>query len=185
MRRLLALTAFLAVAPAAHAEEVYKWSSETRSFSYAKSVCGRGNAATIYTQEVTQEIFHRSSGVSHAGDGRSLPRGSSMSHGRIRRAISEKTEDQDGTRSRDAVITETLPLVPAHWGAINRSGKGARRTIDLPGGVDGARFTKLRKGQTVTVRIARTDTPVNDDDGHCVVTGHGNLSGFVTITRVR
>lgn len=185
MRRLLALIAFLSVAPAAQAEEVYKWSSETRSFSYAKSVCGRGDAAKIYTEEVTQEIFHRASGVSHAGDGRSLPRGSSMSHGRIRRALSKKVEDSDGTRHQDAVVTETLPLVPANWGAINRSGKGAKRTIDLPGEVDAARFAKLKKGQTITVRVAKTDAPAKEDDGHCVVEGHGSLSGFVTITRVR
>ena len=186
MRALLTVAAVLALAPAARAEEVYKWSSETRSFSYAKSVCGgQGEGATTYTEEVTQEIFSRQSGVSHVGNGRTLPRGSSVSSGRIRRTLSKKVEMPDRTDHEDATITENMPLISANWGAVNRKGTGARRTIDVTGPDDPTAFSRLKKGESITVRINQTSPDVNEDDGRCVVTGHGNVTGTVTITRVR
>lgn len=182
MRATLAAAVVLLGTPApASGQEVYKWTSETRSFSYVKQVCDR-DPYTV-TEIVTQEIFNRGSGVSHVGNGRDLPRGSSVSSGRIRRAYSKVVQGPDPAPPEDYTVTQSLPLLPANWGAVNRAGK--QRSIDVTGPDDPVTFGRLKKGKSITIRIDRTAPPLNEDDGRCVNQSTGSTTGFVTITRVK
>lgn len=182
MSRALPVVAALLCAPAgASAAEVYEWKYETRAFSYSKSVCGE---STVYTEVVTQEIFNRASGVSHVGDGRRLPRGSSRSSGRIRYTYSKKVEGPDGTQHEDGSVTTTLPLLAADWGGVNSAGKG-KRTLDVSALENGQPFGKLKRGKSITISLDRTSNPIHEDDGRCVTESTGNVTGSITIKRVR
>lgn len=186
-RALLAMAVVLLVPPAgASAAEVYKWSYELRSFSHSKSVCGgRNGPGRVFTEVVTQEIFSRSSGVSHVGNGRSLPRGSSTSSGRRRYTYSKKQEDPDGTvLHEDGTVSESMPLIAANWGGVNGK-KNGKRTLDVAFLDDPTQpFTKLRKKQTITIPINESSPTQQSDDGHCATEHTGTVTGSITITRV-
>lgn len=171
----------IGAAPAAAAE--YRWTADLRAFSYIKTVCNGGEGGYTVTEVVTQEILHRGSGVSHVGDGRSLPRGSSQSSGRIRRSYSKVVQGPDPAPPQDWTVTESLPLVAANWGAVNRSGK--KLSIDVGFTDEAPRFGALKKGKSITITINERSNDPPTDDGRCVGESHGTVKGTVTITRVR
>lgn len=183
-----ALALGLLAPSAASAEAMYSWKSETRAFSYIKKVC-QSNTHTV-TEIVTQEIFNRSSGVSAAGGTggpAQFPRGSSQSSGRIRRSYSKVVQGPDAVPPEDFTITESLPLFGVDWGSINRAGKGkGRLDVALVDAEDEQSFTLPKKRKsTVTLSINTPEKETREDDGTCVITSRGNVSGTVTITRIR
>lgn len=182
MRRgLLVAAVVLAWPAAAQAQGVYRWTADVRSYSYTKQVCDR--SPYTVTEIITQELINRGSGVSHVGDGRELPRGSSVSSGRVRSAYSKSVQGPDPAPPEDYTVTETLPMVSANWGAVNRAGRSL--AIDVPGAEDAEQFSRLKKGQSITIRIDQEATPGFADDGRCVTESTGRTTGTVTITRVR
>src|SRR4051794_39799059 len=172
----------LVPATALAGDAMYRWSYETRSYSYIKSVCTK-DPYTV-TETVTQEIFNRASGTSAVGNGRQLPRGSSQGSGRIRRNFSKTVQGPDAAPPEDKTITEGLPMVVANWGAVNRGGNG-RLTLDIAAFDHPARFVPPKKGRRDTFSLdtpPKTRSYTKDD---CVYEERTNVTGTMTIERVR